>query len=389
MRTAARDAIFRAARRLAADLTAETLAVCRIPAPTFAEARRAQYVVDRLVQMGVADVEQDELANVWGWIRGCGDGPCLMLAAHTDTVFSADTPIEPRFDGRYWWAPGIRDNSASVAVTLFLAELWRRGALQPTGDVILAFPVGEEGLGDLQGMKALIRRLGDRIDGVIAVDGNLGSICHAGIWVRRLEVSATTPGGHSWGNFGNTSALHVLAHMVSRIARLPAPADPKVTYNVGVFTGGTSVNTIAQHARFELDLRSTNPDALSEFEQRVRELMIAEAQVPHLDLTVRVVGDRPGGCLHPQHPLVRAALKACKAVSAEGRLFTGSTDANIPLSMGMPAISMGVSVGGGIHTLQEYLEPDSLVPGLQMLATAVLEAQCSWSHNWSPARGAD
>lgn len=347
---------------------AEVLAVTRIPAPTFAEGERAAYVARRLTELGLADVGQDELHNVWARLPGAGGGPTLLLAAHTDTVFPAGTDVEPRFDGRVWRAPGIRDNSTSVAAVLMLPRVLERAGLRLAGDLILTFPVGEEGLGDLRGMRALMDRFQDQVDAVCVVDGNLGSICHAGISVRRLEVVGRAPGGHSWGNFGNTSAIHALARMVARISRLAVPSHPKTTYNVGTFSGGTSVNSIAQEARFLLDMRSEDPRALAELEAQVRQILAGEqAAAPGLQLTVQVVGDRPGGRLDPSHPLVQSAEAACRAVGVTPQLHTGSTDANIPLARGIPACAFGVASGGGIHTLGEYLDPSSLRPGLVAL----------------------
>lgn len=362
-----------AVRDTAADLLQETLAVTRIPAPTFAEAERAAYVAGRLQQFGLRDVERDEIHNVCGRLPGAGGGPTLLLAAHTDTVFPAGTNVEPRFDGRYWRAPGIRDNSASVALTLHLPAVLARAGITLPGDLILGFPVGEEGLGDLRGMRALLRRFRGQVAAVCVVDGNLGHICNAGICVRRLEVTGRTRGGHSWGNFGATSAIHALARMAARISRIEVPRAPKTTYNVGTFHGGTSVNTIAPEASMLLDLRSVDPGALALLEQQVRDAIAGEARAfPDLDLEIRVVGDRPGGRVQPTHPVVQTALAAYRQVGIEGRLQPGSTDANIPLSLGLPACSFGISSGGGVHTLEEYLDPDSLVPGMEALAAWVI-----------------
>ncbi len=354
------------------ELLQETLAVTRIPSPTFAEAERAAYLAKRLKALGLQDVGHDDLHNVWGRLPGTEGGPTLLLAAHTDTVFPAGTDVEPRFDGRFWRAPGIRDNSASVALTLLLPTMLDRAGIRLPGDLILSFPVGEEGLGDLRGIRALVRRFQDEIAAVCVVDGNLANLCHAGISVRRLEVTGRTRGGHSWGNFGTTSAIHALARMVARISRLEVPNHPKTTYNVGTFQGGTTVNTVAAEASMLIDLRSVDASALADLERQVRTILAAEARAfADLDLAVKVVGDRPGGHIDSAHPVVQCAMAAYRRLGLEARLHPGSTDANIPLSLGIPACSFGVTTGGGVHTLDEYLDPTSLVPGMAALATWV------------------
>lgn len=371
-----------AAEAAASELLQETLAITRIPAPTFAETERAAYVATRLEALGLRDVGRDEISNVWGRLPGSGGGPTLLLAAHTDTVFPAGTDVEPRFDGRFWRAPGIRDNSASVALTVLLPVLLERAGIRLAGDLILGFPVGEEGLGDLRGMRALTTRFRDRVAAVCVVDGNLGNICNAGICVRRLEVVGRTRGGHSWGNFGATSAIHALARIAARISSLEVPRDPKTTYNIGTFHGGTSVNTIAQEASMLLDMRSVEAGALAELERRVRAIFADEARTAgDLEVEVRVVGDRPGGRVDASHPVVRAAVAAYRQVGLEAHLHPGSTDANIPLSLGLPACSFGVSSGGGVHTLEEYLDPGSLVTGMAALATWVTLLMADLNHH--------
>lgn len=366
------DRLKQAVQAAAADLLQETLNVTRIPAPTFAEAERAAHVAGRLEALGLRDIGRDELHNVWGRLPGTGGGPALLLAAHTDTVFPAGADVEPKFDGRFWRAPGIRDNSASVALVLNLPTVLARAGVRLTGDLILGFPVGEEGLGDLRGMRALTHRFKDQVAAVCVVDGNLGNICHAGICVRRLEVTGRTRGGHSWGNFGATSAIHALARMAGRISVLELPPEPKTTYNVGTFHGGTSVNTIAQAATMLLDMRSVEPGALADLERRVRGILQEEARAcGDLDLEIKVVGDRPGGRVDSAHPVVQCAVAAFRQIGIEARLHPGSTDANIPLSLGLPACSFGVSSGGGVHTLEEYLDADSLAQGMTALTAWV------------------
>lgn len=360
-------------------LLQETLSICRIPSPTFAEEKRARYIYGRLQELQLQDVEIDALNNVTAVLPGTGGGPALMVVAHIDTVFPEETDVEPRWDGRYWRAPGIRDNSASAAVTLLLPELLRRNNLRLPGDLILAFSVGEEGLGNLRGIRALMQRYASRVSLVLAADGNLGIISHIGVAVKRLRISVTTEGGHSWADAGKPSAVHVLAQIAGDISRLPLPPSPKTVLNIGTFSGGTSVNAIAQRAHLLLDLRSVEQAALLALEQQVRAVIDdAAARTDGVKVATEVVGDRPGGRLAADHPLVRAILASYAKVAVTGALEASSTDANIPLSLGIPAASIGVSAGGGVHTLNEFLDPETLVPGSRALLLTLLSLQHGW-----------
>lgn len=360
-------------------LLEETKSICRIPAPTFAEGPRARYIHSRLTRMGLKSVEIDELHNVSAVLPGEGGGPTIMVAAHIDTVFPKGTDVEPRWDGRYWRAPGIRDNSASAAITLLLPDLLRERNIRLQGDLILAFSVGEEGLGDLRGMRALMDRFGTRVTAVLVADGNLGVINNVGISVRRLSVTVTAEGGHSWADAGKPSAVHQLAIMAAEMSRLTLPTTPKTALNIGVLNGGTSVNAIAQKARLELDLRSVDRAVVQRLEAQVRHIVEAASRPAGVETSIAVIGDRPGGQIAPDHPLVGAIMSGYAAVSVSGVTLPGSTDANIPLSLGIPAASMGLSAGGGIHTLDEFLDPETLPVGAEALLAALVTLQRLYS----------
>jgi acetylornithine deacetylase/succinyl-diaminopimelate desuccinylase-like protein len=353
----------------------EALGVCRVPAPTFEEAERASYIADRLRHWGLDEIEVDALHNVTAVARGGRQQARIMLVAHMDTVFPKGTDVEPRHDGRYWHAPGIRDNSASVAVTMLLPELARRKAESLRGDVLLAFSVGEEGLGNLRGIRALMERHKDGVAAVIAVDGNLGTINHVAITVRRLEISVETEGGHSWADAGKPSAIPFLARIAVGIGELTLPDEPKTVLNIGTIKGGTSVNAIAQHAVLTLDIRSIDPAVVARLEQQVRKIVEQVQDDGQCRLDVKVIGDRPGGMIGSDHPLVRAIEDGYASAGVKPVSVPGSTDANIPLSLGIAAASMGVSGGGRIHTLQEFLDPESLSVGAHALLKAVIAFQ--------------
>lgn len=345
--------------------------VCRIPSPTFSEEQRARYIKARLEEMDLRAVHMDEIFNVSAMLPGTGGGGRpLMIVAHIDTVFPTGTDVEPRWDGRYWRAPGIRDNSASVAITLLLPQILRSNGLKLKRDLILGFSVGEEGLGNLRGVKALMQRYGSCLSGVVAADGDIGVISHRGVAVRRLKVTATAEGGHSWADAGKPSAVHHLVGVAAELSRIMLPSTPKTALNIGTFQGGTSVNAIAQSAQFLLDLRSVDQATLDHIENEVR--LVLEKRRPGVEVATAVVGQRPGGSIADDHPLVASILDGYRQVGVEGRLMASSTDANIPLSLGIPAASMGISAGGGIHTLDEYLDPATPPLGARALVLALL-----------------
>jgi tripeptide aminopeptidase len=359
-------------------LIQQALSICRIPSPTFAEEKRACYIAERLGAFGLQQIEIDEVHNVTAVLPGTGGGPTLMTVSHIDTVFPAGTDVEPKWDGQYWRAPGIRDNSASDAVNLLLPEMLRRRGIRLAGDLILAFSVGEEGLGNLRGIRALMERYRDKVSAVIAVDGNLGAITHIGISVRRLEVVVNTEGGHSWADAGKPSAIHILARMAAGISGIALASNPKTALNIGTIGGGTSVNAIAQTARFSLDLRSVDHAIVADMESKVRRIISDLSGEDGVDVAVNVIGDRPGGMIPSTHPLVAAIMASYREVGVASALKAGSTDANIPLSLGIPAASMGVSIGGKTHTLQEYLDPKSLAVGADALIRMLVSIQHGW-----------
>lgn len=277
------------------DMVQENITVCEVAAPPFQEHERAEYVAKRWRELGLTDVFIDETPNVYAHIRGQNDGPTILVAAHLDTVFPPETDVRVRREGHELHAPGIRDNSTAVAALIQLVAGLRNLDLNFNGNLILIGTAGEEGLGDLRGMKAAMARYGEEVDMVVAVDGNLGSVIHEGIASRRLKVIVTTGGGHSWGDFGVPSAIHALGRMIADISHLEVPKQPRTTYNVGVISGGTSINTIAQQAEMFIDMRSTCSHSLAQLEKQVREILHRHAQ--GVKVEIEVVGDRPGELL--------------------------------------------------------------------------------------------
>ncbi len=352
------------------DMVQENITVCEVAAPPFQEHARANYVAKRWRELGLTDAFVDETPNVYADIRGQGDGPTILVAAHLDTVFPAETDVRVRREGHELHAPGVRDNSTAVAALIQLVAGLRALGLTFKGRLILVGTAGEEGLGDLRGMKAAMARFGQEVDMVVAVDGNLGSVIHEGIASRRLQVSVTTGGGHSWGDFGVASAIHALGRMIADISHLEVPKQPRTTYNVGVISGGTSINTIAQQAEMFIDMRSTCSESLAHLEQQVRSIL--ELHAKGLNLQIEVVGDRPGGALPSDHELVQQANEILTALGISPSSAPSSTDANVPLSQGVPAICIGITNGRGAHRLDESLDIRPIPKGMAQLAGLLL-----------------
>jgi acetylornithine deacetylase/succinyl-diaminopimelate desuccinylase-like protein len=349
------------------ELVNETIAVCEIPAPTFHEEQRARYVAQQFSAAGLDGVSLDALGNVTGLLPGAQGGPMVMLAAHMDTVFEGITQIQVQRSGDKLYAPGVRDNSAAVAALIVLARVLVATGVRTRRPLVLAGTVGEEGLGDLRGMRALMDSWGDRLQYVIGVDGALGGIVNYGIGSRRLEVTTRARGGHSWGDFGAPSAIHAMGRMIAAISDIRVPLEPKTTFNVGKIQGGTSVNSIAAHATMLVDMRSVDAAHLRELEEEVRRHLVAVAAAGRVELEVTVVGDRPSGSIAPDHELVRLVTAVQKKLGIHSRLSASSTDANIPLSRGIPAVTIGVTTGANNHAPTEHADIAPMVTGLLQL----------------------
>jgi tripeptide aminopeptidase len=358
----------------------------QIPAPTFAEHARAGFVMSRLLAAGISEVLMEEhdggIVNVYARIPGVrSGGPALLVRAHTDTVFPAGTDLAVRDDesGRLH-GPGIGDNSVAVAALVVLAERLNRGnGSLPPCDVWFVANAAEEGLGDLKGIRAAIGFLTRRGDAALArpaskalgaavvIEGMaLGSIYHRGIAVQRCRVTVETGGGHSWGDFGTPSAIHVLMQIGAGIAALEVPAEPRTTFNIGLISGGTSVNTIAASATAEIDLRSESTAQVTSLEKQVLEI-IGARRTDDVAITVEPIGNRPAGAIERDHPLVGAAVKALESTGVPPRFPNGSTDANALLHAGVPTVCVGVTSGANPHRSDEWIDTRLVESGVDHL----------------------
>ncbi len=341
------------------------LTIQQIAAPTFAEQRRAAFVLEGFRAAGLADVQTDAIGNVYGRLPGSANARPVVLSAHLDTVFPLDVPLQARRNEQSIQAPGIGDNSLGLAA--LFGVIWARQDQPPRGDLWLVANVGEEGLGDLRGMKAVVDRFNALPQAYLILEGlAFGQVYHRALGSKRYRITAETKGGHSWVDFGAPSAIHELAGLITRLVSLPLPHKPRTTLNVGVIAGGTSVNTIAAEARLELDLRSEGVETLSVLAANVEELVAAAAR-PEVKMSAEVIGLRPAGEIPADHPLVRMALHSLEAQGVSAHLSVGSTDANIPLSRGLPAVCIGLTTGGGAHTLHETIQFSMLERGLGQL----------------------
>lgn len=339
----------------------------QIAAPTSHEDARANCLLTLFEQNHLQQVHKDSVGNVFGCIPGTGSAPPLVLAAHLDSVFPFDEDLQLSSHDNIISGPGIGDNATGLAGLLGLTWLLgERHELLP-GDIWLVGTVGEEGLGNLKGMRAVVDRFNSQPLAYIIVEGmGLGEIYHRGLAVLRYRISVQTQGGHAWIDYGKPSANHELSCLVSRLVNIPVPRQPRSSLNVGVIRGGTSVNTIAAHAELELDLRSTQAEGINYLSREV-ERLARETNHQGVSCTIEVIGQRPGGEISKGHPLVRLAISVLNELGIHPEPGIGSTDANVPISRGYPAICVALTSGNGAHTHTEFIRTGPLAKGLEQL----------------------
>jgi len=340
-----------------------TLAIQSIPAPTFDESERAAFLSSQFKTLGVNQVDQDEVGNIFALIPGA-NAPPLIVSAHLDTVFPGRTKLTNRKTRSRLIGPGVGDNSVALAALLELGhDLQDRGL---PGDVWLVANVGEEGLGNLRGMREVVARFGDQVTAYLVLEGMaLGHIYHRALPVRRYRVTIRTEGGHAWIHAGRTSALHKLLEVGAQLLELQIPESPRTSLNIGRVEGGLSINSIADTAVLEVDVRSESETVLEGLDRQLRRL-VSEIHKEGAEVELTLVGSRPGGDLAADHPLVLAALQSLtRAGEGEAYLEYGSTDANVPLNQGIPAVCVGITKGGEAHTTREFIEIRPMRKGYQ------------------------
>ncbi|HEV3467686.1 MAG TPA: M20/M25/M40 family metallo-hydrolase [Pyrinomonadaceae bacterium] len=376
---------FRLFEAEAGRINEEHAEVCAIPAPPFGEAARAEYLREKLRACGLAGAELDEVGNCVALRRGASERPLLVVSAHLDTVFPAGTDCTVRLDGPRLRAPGIADDGCGLAALVALARALGECRIETEGSLLFVATVGEEGEGDLRGVRHLLTRgaWAGRADAFISIDGpGLERITHAALASRRYRTRFRGAGGHSWGDFGTPNPVHALGRAVARLAAYPAPRRPRTTFNVGRVEGGTGINVIPREALMDVDLRSESAEELARldayFRRAAREAADDEnaerrAGSPPLELEVRLIGDRPGGQTPPEHPLIRLAVEATRAAGAAAHLDCSSTDSNIAISLGLPAVTVGAGgTAGHTHTTDEWYDPRGRDLGLKRALLLVL-----------------
>jgi tripeptide aminopeptidase len=346
----------------------------QISAPTFSEGPRGEFVRRLFMKEKLKNVSMDTFGNVYACLPGKQKkAKPLIISAHLDTVFPASVNLQITRRGLRQKeagkiiAPGIGDNSLGVAALFGIIWALRERKIELKHDVWFVANVGEEGLGDLCGMRGVVERFGSGVVGYLILEGlALGHIYHRAIGVRRYRVTAKTAGGHSWADYGQPSAVHELASLVTKLTAIRLPHQPRTTMNVGTFGGGTGINVLASEAKCELDLRSEDPKALVKLTSQVEKLF-ADADREGVKIMAKIIGERPTGEIPADHPLVQLAVTCTREQGLDAVLTIGSTDANIPLSLGIPAVVMGITTGGGAHTLHEYIDIEPVGKGMDAL----------------------
>lgn len=361
----------------------EQRAIAEIPAPTFKEQERAIEFLRRLKELGLTNAHTDTEGNVIALRKGTGSGnaPTLVLSAHLDTVFPEGSDVTVKERNGKLYGRGLADDSRGLAVLLTIARLLEQEQLRTVGDILFVGTVGEEGSGNLRGVRALFRD-NSQIDGFISVDGiNLIAIVNGATAVRRWHVTFEGAGGHSFLNFGTPSAVHAMGRAIAAISDLQPPANPATTFTVGIATGGTSVNAIAAKAAMDIDIRSNETAPLRKLENQIMAAIDAAASAEGqrwdaepVKVTRKLTGDRPGGITPESSPIIRASLAAARATGGQlPFLVRSATDSNIPIGAGIPAVTLpGGGQGGNFHSPDEWYRNVDAWRGVQRVALTVL-----------------
>jgi tripeptide aminopeptidase len=362
------------------ELDEELVRICEIPAPPFKEEARAREIARRFEEIGLLRVRSDEEGNVIAERPGLSPEPRVIVSAHLDTVFPEGTNVRVRRDGARFNAPGISDNTCGIVSLIALARALDAGGIETEGRVYFVATVGEEGEGNLRGARHLFTggEFQSGVDAFISLDGpGLERITQRALGSRRYRVTVIGPGGHSWGDFGIVNPVHALGRAIARFASYPAPLAPRTSYNVGIIEGGSSVNAIPERASMVVDIRSVSSDEIEKLEAYLRRVVEIAAREENsqrsmsgtsLTCEFEQVGDRPSGETPVNSRIVRAAIECSRALGIEPRLDCSSTDSNIPISLGIPAITLGVGgISSNCHSLTEWYEPAGRELGLKRL----------------------
>jgi tripeptide aminopeptidase len=364
----------------------ELIELTEIPAPPFKEERRAKAYLELLRQSGLTDVEMDAEGNVMGLRRGTGGAGIVAVVAHIDTVFPEGTDVTVKREGTKLNAPGVGDNTRGAALMLAVVRAMNAAKFQTASDILFVGNVGEEGEGDLRGVKFLMQKgkYQGRITQFIAIDGGeQGSITRGGVGSRRYRVTFKGPGGHSYGAFGLVNPAYAMGNAIAKFSRIKVPQQPKTTFNVGVVSGGTSVNSIPFEMQMVVDMRSVDCGELKKVEDQFLAVVKEAVQEENAARSTRegpiaadpaLIGDRPCGETAMDAPIVRMTTAAVQAFGLKPSYGISSTDSNLPMSLGIPAVTIGRGPGGRAHALDEWtvVDPKSDVQSVQVAMTIIL-----------------
>jgi tripeptide aminopeptidase len=370
---------------------AELIKLTEIPAPPFGEGPRARAYMVMLKEAGLEDVEMDAEGNVMGLRRGKSGGavPLLAVAAHLDTVFPEGTDVKVKRQGTRLIAPGIGDDTRGLAFLLALIRAMRDAKVETAGDILFIGNVGEEGPGDLRGVRYLFTKgkWKDKIKRFMTVDGgNLDIVTNSGLGSLRYKVTFKGPGGHSWGAFGNVSPAFAMGDAMARLGQVKVPKQPKVSYNVGVVSGGTSVNSIPFETAMEIDMRAVDPAALKDIDAKFKQIVADAVDAENaarstangkITADIKLIGNRPSGTTSPDTPVLRQIAATMGVFDKVPVWETNSTDANMPISLGIPAFAIArnsANKGGRGHSLDEWVdvEKTQAVKDFEIAAALIL-----------------
>lgn len=362
----------------ASAITEEHIRICSIPAGPFCERARAEYLRAKFLDIGLSEVTIDEEGNCLGLLPGSSRAPLMVVSAHLDTVFPPDTDFTVRRHEQKLLAPGISDDGCGLAALIAIARALASRQLRTVGSVLFVGTVGEEGEGNLRGVRYLFTQgsWAGSIDSFLSFDGpGIDSITNRALGSHRYRVKVKGLGGHSWGDFGIPNPVHALGRAISRLANYPLPTETRTTFNVGKVQGGTSINSIPSEASMEVDLRSSAESELRRLDAYFRRAVLEAVDQENstrrpgdalLSVDMDLVGNRPGGETDPHSILVELAREATRGVGVEAKLEQSSTDSNLPISLGVPAITLGAGgSSGSSHTLEEWYDPRNRDQGLK------------------------
>jgi tripeptide aminopeptidase len=366
-------------------ITEEHIQICSIPASPFGERERAEYLVKRFHELGLLNAQLDEEGNCVALRKGQSDAPLLVVSAHLDTVFPLGTDFTVHRAGRKLLSPGIADDGCGLAALLAIAEVLEATGIRTEGSILCVGTVGEEGEGNLRGVRYLLTRgeWANRVDAFLSFDGaGTDRIINGALGSRRYRVHLRGTGGHSWSDFGVANPVHALGRAITKLASYPAPKEPRTTFNVGRIEGGSSINAIPQEATMDVDLRSASGQELLKIDAFFRRSMREAADDENaarrngdrpLELKVNLLGERPSGETPADSRLVRLALEATETLGSVPCLDQASTDSNLPISLGIPAITLGAGgTSGNSHTLDEWYDPRGREVGLKRALLVIL-----------------